>query len=58
MFDKPWTGVLPATLCPFNDDDSIDEAGLRAYVQYLASVYGITPGLQRPHRRGHVAAQS
>jgi 4-hydroxy-tetrahydrodipicolinate synthase len=42
MFDKPWTGVLPATLCPFNDDDSIDEPGLRAYVRYLASVSGIT----------------
>lgn len=42
MFDKPWTGVLPATLCPFNDDDSIDEIGLRGYVQYLASVDGIT----------------
>ncbi len=42
MFQKPWTGVLPATLCPFNDDDSIDERGLREYVQYLASVDGIT----------------
>ena len=42
MFDKPWTGVLPATLCPFNDDDSIDEIGLRDYVRYLASVDGIT----------------
>lgn len=42
MFHKPWTGVLPATLCPFNDDDSIDEIGLREYVQYLASVDGIT----------------
>ncbi len=42
MFHKPWTGVLPATLCPFNDDDSIDETGLREYVRYLASVDGIT----------------
>ena len=42
MFQKPWTGVLPATLCPFNDDDSIDERGLREYVKYLASVDGIT----------------
>ena len=42
MFDKPWTGVLPATLCPFNDDDSIDEPGLREYARYLASVDGIT----------------
>lgn len=42
MFVKPWTGILPATLCPFNDDDSIDEIGLRDYVRYLASVDGIT----------------
>ena len=42
MFHKPWTGVLPATLCPFNEDDSIDEIGLREYVAYLASVAGIT----------------
>ncbi|MCY4072254.1 MAG: dihydrodipicolinate synthase family protein [Chloroflexi bacterium] len=42
MIQKPWTGVLPATLCPFNDDDSIDEIGLREYVRYLASVDGIT----------------
>jgi len=42
MFNKPWTGVLPATLCPFNDDDSIDEQGLRDYVSYLASFDGIT----------------
>ncbi len=42
MIQQPWTGVLPATLCPFNDDDSIDEIGLREYVQYLASVDGIT----------------
>jgi 4-hydroxy-tetrahydrodipicolinate synthase len=33
---------MPATLCPFRDDDSIDEEGLRAYVRYLASVPGIT----------------
>lgn len=37
-----WTGVMPATLCPFRDDDSIDEEGLRAYARYLASVPGIT----------------
>jgi len=37
----PWAGVFPATLCPFRDDDSIDEAGLRAYARYLASVKGI-----------------
>ncbi len=30
MFEHPWSGVFPATLCPFRDDYSIDEAGLRA----------------------------
>ena len=42
MSDFNWTGVMPATLCPFHDDDSIDEEGLRQYVSYLASVDGIT----------------
>ncbi|MCC7207115.1 MAG: dihydrodipicolinate synthase family protein [Anaerolineae bacterium] len=37
-----WKGVMPATLCPFRDDDSVDEEGLHAYAQYLASVPGIT----------------
>ena len=41
MFEHPWSGVFPATLCPFRDDYSIDEEGLRAYVRYLASVDGI-----------------
>ena len=42
MSDLNWTGVMPATLCPFREDDSIDEEGLREYVRYLASVDGIT----------------
>ena len=42
MSGSPWAGVMPATLCPFRDDDSIDEEGLRSYVSYLASVPGIT----------------
>ena len=42
MSDFDWTGVMPATLCPFLDDDSIDKAGLREYVTYLTSVDGIT----------------
>ena len=37
----PWAGVFPATLCPFHEDESIDEAGLRQYMQELASVPGI-----------------
>ncbi len=36
-----WTGVYPATLCPFNKDYSIDNEGLREYCEYLVSVEGI-----------------
>lgn len=38
---QPWTGVYPATLCPFNDDESIDEAGLYNYITELAQVDGV-----------------
>lgn len=41
MFENPWSGVFAATLCPFNDDYTIDEPGLRAYVRYLADVDGM-----------------
>ena len=27
----PWAGVFPATLCPFREDESIDEEGLANY---------------------------
>ena len=37
----PWAGVFPATLCPFHEDESIDEEGLRAYMRELAAVNGI-----------------
>ena len=37
----PWAGVFPATLCPFHENESIDETGLRQYMQELASVRGI-----------------
>jgi len=37
----PWKGVFPATLCPFHDDESIDEEGLQVYMKELASVDGI-----------------
>jgi 4-hydroxy-tetrahydrodipicolinate synthase len=42
MNHSAWTGVMPATLCPFRDDDSVDEEGLVAYGQMLAAVPGIT----------------
>ena len=41
MFEHPWSGVFAATLCPFNEDCSIDEQGLRAYGRHLASIVGI-----------------
>ena len=28
--NRPWSGVYPATLCPFHPDESIDEEGLVA----------------------------
>ena len=39
--DHHWAGVFPATLCPFREDESIDEDGLRAYIHELALVDGI-----------------
>lgn len=49
MTDHPWKGVFAATLCPFRDDLSIDEDGLRAYTRYLASV----PGMKGLVNNGH-----
>jgi dihydrodipicolinate synthase/N-acetylneuraminate lyase len=42
-------GVFPATLCPFHEDESIDEAGLRAYIRELVAV----PGLKGLVPNGH-----
>ena len=49
MFDHPWDGVFAATLCPFREDLSIDEEGLRAYTRYLAAV----PGMKGLVNNGH-----
>ena len=38
---KPWTGVFAATLCPFREDQSVDESGLVEYISELAMVEGI-----------------
>ena len=38
---QPWAGVYPATLCPFFDDETIDEEGLRAYFCEVAEVEGV-----------------
>ena len=39
--EAEWAGVFPATLCPFREDESIDEDGLRSYIYELARVEGI-----------------
>jgi len=39
--EKPWHGVFAATLCPFHEDESIDESALHDYIRELASVEGI-----------------
>lgn len=36
-----WSGVYPATLCPFHEDESIDEEGLASYIKDVASVKGV-----------------
>jgi len=36
-----WAGVFPATLCAFNEDESLDEPGLRKYLVELAEVSGV-----------------
>lgn len=47
--EQPWSGVFPATLCPFHEDESLDEEGLREYIRELASV----PGVQGLTCNGH-----
>ncbi len=39
--EHPWAGVFPATLCPFKEDNTIDEEGLATYMSELASVGGV-----------------
>jgi 4-hydroxy-tetrahydrodipicolinate synthase len=39
--EHPWMGVFPATLCPFHEEETIDEAGLRAYIANLCQVPGV-----------------
>lgn len=39
--NHPWMGVFPASLCPFHEDESINEAGLYDYIRELASVPGV-----------------
>ncbi len=41
QFTQPWTGVFAATLCPFFENEDIDETGLRTYIRDLAGVPGV-----------------
>jgi 4-hydroxy-tetrahydrodipicolinate synthase len=45
----PWMGVFAATLCPFHKDESIDEEGLRVYIDELAAI----PGMKGLTCNGH-----
>lgn len=38
---RPWSGVFAATLCPFHEDETLDEPGCRQYFQELAAIDGI-----------------
>ena len=37
----PWSGVFAATLCPFREDESLDEPGLRRYIHKLCAEKGL-----------------
>jgi len=39
--DRPWSGVYPATLCSFHEDESLDEEGIVASIEDVASVPGV-----------------
>lgn len=39
--ERPWTGVYAATLCPFLEDQSVDEQGLAEYIAELCEVDGL-----------------
>lgn len=38
---RPWTGVYAATLCPFHENETLDEHGLCDYIRGLIDVSGI-----------------
>src|SRR5262245_24889780 len=37
-----WSGVFAATLCPFREDETIDEVGLRKYIRDLLQITGLS----------------
>ena len=47
--DQPWSGVYPATLCPFLPDESIDKQGLAEYITEVASADGINGAVCNGH---------
>lgn len=47
--DAPYAGVFAATLCPFRDDNSIDEGGLIEYISEVADVDGIAGVVANGH---------
>ena len=47
--EQPWTGVFAATLCPFHEDQSLDEDALCRYAREIAGV----PGIQGLVGNGH-----
>ncbi len=57
MLDKAWTGLLSATSRHFNEEDSIDEIGLRGYVTYPASL-DVIAGLICNKHSGEVMSRS
>lgn len=46
---EKWSGVFPAVLVPFNEDDSIDEESFRDLVKWVASHEGVNGILVNGH---------
>lgn len=55
--EHPWMGVFPATLCPFRDDETIDEPGLAEYFDWLCGQEGLK-GLVCNGHTGEIMALS
>jgi 4-hydroxy-tetrahydrodipicolinate synthase len=39
--NQEWMGVFPATLCAFDEDENIDEKGLKSYFSWLCDIQGL-----------------
>ena len=51
----PWSGVFPATMCPFREDFSMDEADLARYLGWAARHKGVMGVVVNGHT-GEVAS--